>query len=460
MSGTAADLVIDTDAARRAGTAWIEQGDGYYRTLTTLRTDLEHLHLHRAGFAATRSLGAAAEAAWSAGTLLRLVCDAVEMVDGFRVDDPSAIATLARIADGVPGDRGFGTMLDRLLGASPMAGDLGGTHSAELRSPYSVFGADPAERGRNLIVRALSDTANEAQIRADEFEVVQLAHDRFIVVLPGVTDLSRPDLFLSGRHRSVRDLDQAAWSSAWSSDIDDNPYAQLVHDGLDAAGVPSGSELLLVGHSFGADTAIDLAADPTFNGDEYRVTHVVAAGYHVDEYLADVPGGTDVLVLENARDAAVIAEAVGHSAAAEAVGSGAGMFADLVTGDLAGAAGRFADSVTAQVEAVGDFAGYVVDRRDDLGELVAGLGSADWQRVSAAAQGLVTLEPGVTEVSNHVIVDVFDGGADGAGHHPSNYLEHIATTGDARVVDFLAGLDAAGYAASGSAVAIDLSVPR
>lgn len=460
MSDTAVELTIDTDAARRAGTAWIEQGDSYYRTLATLRADLEHLDLQGEGFAATWSLGAAAEAAWSAGTLLRLVCDAAETVDGFRLDDPSAIATLARIADGVPGDRGFGTIVDRLLGASPLAGDLGGTHSAELRSPYSVFGVDPAERGRNLIVRALSDTANEAQIRADEFEVVQLEHDRFIVVLPGVTDLSRPDLFLSGRHRSVRDLDQAAWSSAWSSDVDDNPYAQLVRDGLDAAGVPAGSELLVIGHSFGADTAIDLAADPAFNGDEYRVTHVVAAGYHVDDYLADVPDGTDVLVLENSGDAAVIAEAVGHSAAADAVGSSVGMLGELFTGDLVGAAGRLADSVSAQVEAVGDVAGYVVDRRDDLGDLVAGLGSADWQRVSAAARGLATLEPGVTEVSGHVLVDVFDGGADGAGHHPSNYVEHIATTDDVRVVEFLAGLDAAGYAASGSAVAIDLSVPR
>lgn len=461
-SNTAVTAGIDTEVARRAATAWVEQGDESFRAMAALRDELASLHLGDDGLLAGRSLGAAAEVAWTTGTLLRLACDAVESRDRVHLDDPAAVAALALAAVGVAGDTGFAAPIGRVSGPSPFGGDLGGTHSAELRSPYAVGVDGPVERGRDLVVRALTDTADEAQIHADEFEVVQLEHDRFIVVLPGVTDLSRPDPFLSDRHRSVRDLDQSAWSSAWSSDVDDNPYARSVRDGIRAAGVPSGSKLLVVGHSFGADAAIDLAADPSFNGGEYRVTHVVAAGYHVDEYLADVPEHTDVLVLENSRDVAVIAEAIAHGAGTVAgtVGSAIDATGELLGGDLVGAVERFGDSIDALGESAGDLVDVLSRHRDDLAHLAAGVGTADWGRVSAAAHDLVTLEAGVHRVSAHVLVDVFDGESVGAGHHPSNYVEHVATTDDPRIIEFLAGLDGAGYAAPGSAAAIDVSVPR
>ena len=68
----------------------------------------------------------------------------------------------------------------------------------------------------------------------------------------------------------------------------------MVWDALRAAGVPAGSSLMIVGHSFGADTALDLAADREFNGGEYTVTHVVAAGYYSQPQLASVAAETSV----------------------------------------------------------------------------------------------------------------------------------------------------------------------
>jgi len=55
---------------------------------------------------------------------------------------------------------------------------------------------------------------------------------------------------------------------------------------------------------------------------------------------------------------------------------------------------------------------------------------------------------------------VFEGGSAGAGHHPSNYIDHVETTEDDLVVGFFSSVATAGYASSGSVVAIDVSVPR
>ncbi|MDH5522015.1 MAG: hypothetical protein OEZ14_15940, partial [Acidimicrobiia bacterium] len=68
--------------------------------------------------------------------------------------------------------------------------------------------------------------------------------------------------------------------------------------------VPAGAELLIVGHSYGADTALDLAADPAFAG-RYDVTHVVATGYFSQPQLPAVPADTRVLVVQNRHDIVV-----------------------------------------------------------------------------------------------------------------------------------------------------------
>ena len=55
-------------------------------------------------------------------------------------------------------------------------------------------------------------------------------------------------------------------------------YTTCVREAIDAALVPRGAEVVLVGHSEGGIVAMDLAGDPAFNGGRVRVTQVVAAG--------------------------------------------------------------------------------------------------------------------------------------------------------------------------------------
>jgi pimeloyl-ACP methyl ester carboxylesterase len=79
-------------------------------------------------------------------------------------------------------------------------------------------------------------------------------------------------------------------------------YAPAVAKALDLACVPRGAEVMLVGHSQGGITALDLAADPRFNGQRVRVTHVITAGSPVSG-LHPAPGtGSRVLELDNDAD--------------------------------------------------------------------------------------------------------------------------------------------------------------
>jgi hypothetical protein len=346
-------------------------------------------------------------------------------------------------------------------------GDLGGTYDGEVREPY-VLGADRAvELGREFLLRATTDTAS-GQIRADEFLVVRLADGLYGVVLPGVTDLSNPYLGLDPRHRSVRDLDQFAYPSSRSTRVSDNHYAQMVAEGLAVRGVPPGSDLVIVGHSYGADTALDLAADEGFNGgDGYRVTHVAALGYHSSPQLPDVRPWTEVLVVQNRRDAAIIAEAVGHGHVVEGFEARREFLDDVAGLDPLGAvwnAGRAAyHDVGAAISAVE----HTVDRSSDLLEIALGVARRDEELVVGGATDFVTLRPGVDRPRDGQVVAVFDGGGDGFGHDQSNYLEYLAVVDDPAVTDFLgslgrdiAGRDSPGAGlTTGSAWAIDVSVP-
>jgi pimeloyl-ACP methyl ester carboxylesterase len=75
--------------------------------------------------------------------------------------------------------------------------------------------------------------------------------------------------------------------------------------------VPAGAEVMLVGHSYGAIAAMELAGDRSFNwpGNDspfepyhVNVTHVVAAGAGVRELIDDAPDGTKVLMAINRDD--------------------------------------------------------------------------------------------------------------------------------------------------------------
>ena len=151
---------------------------------------------------------------------------------------------------------------------------------------------------------AIDATADQTVLAHDEFCLVDHGRDHYTLVLPGVTDLSRPEQGWNRTHRSARDFDMAAVPSARSLGVGHNVYAQSVAAALAESGVPDGAKLVIIGHSFGADTALDLAADPEFAG-RYRVGHVVATGYFSQPQLGSVAPETRVLVVQNRHDLVV-----------------------------------------------------------------------------------------------------------------------------------------------------------
>ncbi|MCP4226481.1 MAG: hypothetical protein GY773_24345, partial [Actinomycetia bacterium] len=274
----------------------------------------------------------------------------------------------------------------------PTGGDLGGAYQTRPTLGFDgSMARNPTDRGRQALSYFLAETdpgiqhhdGEEPQIRSDEFELIDHGGNAYTVVLPGVTDLKRPSVGMDPDTNTVRDLDGFSIRSWLDTSKEANYYALMVEQGLVSAGVPLGAELIIVGHSFGADTALDLAADRAFNGGTYDVTHVIAAGYHSQPQLEYVPDGTRVLVLQNRNDMAVKAESV----------------LDRITFDSP------------------------------------------------------------TKHDHDAIVDVFDGGFSGAGHHQRHYVDHIEASDDASVGRFLASLDARGHTRPGSSLAVDVSVP-
>jgi hypothetical protein len=160
-----------------------------------------------------------------------------------------------------------------------------------------------------------------------EIEIRRLDSGKYVVVLPGVTDLSNS---LSTNPLNLRHLDgentsdtprdmhyasQAAMGDWRGSITNKNAYALAVKIAMQTAGVPAGADVMVVGHSFGAYTAMQLAADPTFNsaagGDAYHVniTNVVAAGADTDWMHDHVVNGTQAISLLNTNDQVAMGEA-------------------------------------------------------------------------------------------------------------------------------------------------------
>jgi hypothetical protein len=233
-------LAIDVDRSRRAVRTWTAWSDELDRSRLGAAGELGDVGL--AGVASTalgRWASGSAELA-AAALFLQLVVDQVEAADALRLPaglDQSFVERLlafARSAVRTPSNACVAVTFP----VPPLDGDLGGTYDGEVREPY-LLGADPAvELGREFVLRATRDTAS-GLIRADEFLVVRLADGLYGVVLPGVTDLSEPNLGLDPMHRSVRDLDQFAYPSSRSSRVDDNRYAQMVAEALAVRGCHS-----------------------------------------------------------------------------------------------------------------------------------------------------------------------------------------------------------------------------
>lgn len=218
----------------------------------------------------------------------------------------------------------------------PRSGDPGGRLDTRPSGTFQVDGVTDRDRGRAAVVDAFDATADSSRIRSDEFQIIDHGNGNYTVVLPGVTDLSDPHAGFDPVDQSVRDTDQVAAVSAGSTGIDGNRYAQMVREHLQRADVPPGANLMIVGHSFGADTALDLASDPGFNGRDYHVTHVVAAAYYSQPQLPHVQPGTEVLVLQNNKDVPVMAEQIGHTPTTPFAG-GNGAIVDRFSGGWDGA---------------------------------------------------------------------------------------------------------------------------
>ena len=166
------------------------------------------------------------------------------------------------------------------------------------------------ERGRAAVIQALTDTADSEKIRDDEFQIVKHDNGNYTVVLGGVTDLSNPGHGLNPNHFTARDTDWAASYSGAATGVDDNYYARLVRDYM-FANIPTGSSVAIVGHSYGADTALDLASSTAVE-QNFNITHVVAAAYASQPQLPSVKAGVKVLVLQNNKDIPVYVESLSH----------------------------------------------------------------------------------------------------------------------------------------------------
>lgn len=235
--------------------------------------------------------------------------------------------------------------LDDLLGVFGEDGPMPGSDEPG-RTPDDIVGLRPSEfatpdDGRGAVLDAMQGLTTAERIARDEIEIRALDNGRYIVVLPGVTDLSQGfDQFVEqvradgafGVPGAVRDAVETwedndeptvrkmryAYEAALHDDTTVNEYSTVTIEALESAGVPSGAEIMIVGHSFGAYTAIDLAADPTFNapdgadGYHVRVTHVVAAGAETDWRFDDVPADTSALVINNRFDGVYRAEDLLH----------------------------------------------------------------------------------------------------------------------------------------------------
>lgn len=442
-------LQVDTDASREAARTWAGWGDAINAAQMRVGGDIGPLVLNRAATVCAR-LAAAATELWTLSGFLTLLVEQLEAIDGGTpMLHASAIDELMWLAGG---RRGSVSACPAGSFSGPV-GERGETFRGELRSPYDVVAVAPAELGRQLVMRALQDTATAGQIRKDEFEVVRLTDGRYLVALPGVIDLTH---FRFGRDRdndSVRDLDRSAVRSSLDTSVAGNSYAQMVWAALVAQGVPPGSRLVIVGHSFGADTALDLAADPEFNGPQgFQVTHVVAAGYDSQPQLGAVPSTTRVLVLQNRNDVPVLAESVGHAGVTRAIGDGVGAVGSVIEFDARGVLTHGLGAVVNAAKAGASAAAHVAGRADDVAVDMARLHPV------AAVEDAVFPLVGTDGDDTHV-VSVFDAGlqlSDG-GHDQARYIDFVAQVSDPLVLGFFGSL-ASGAAVAGSAVAVDVSV--
>lgn len=304
--------------------------------------------------------------------------------------------------------------------------------------PELISAWDPATgsvqwRGRSTVTRLLEMMYDPTKTAPDEFLVVKLENGKYMLGLPGVTDLSKPDfpgtLWGATPTNTVRNTLGAAQPSHLSTDIDDNAYALMVRDYI-RLNIPQGADLVIVGHSFGADSSIDIANDPETRK-MVNIEAVVAAGYDSNEQLNDLDADIPVLAYQNRLDRIVMGEnALYHPA--QIMDSTDRYVKNMVTVQPKKAAVAALDQVTDLWNA-----GFAATT--SLGNPMLGLGTT-------------TYGPNQSNI-------VFQGGLEGHGHDPSNYTHYIDLSLNPVVVDFMAILGDAGYDGAGDAYVVDVSDP-
>ena len=385
----------------------------------------------------------------------------------------------AELAKGIP----------TLLTEDQYAGDIGGTYSTERRPDFLAPSATGSDAGAFVAIQALDHTADPSRVAQDEFEIVYLENGQAIIVLPGVTDLTStlgsgvkavfaPDPVSRNEHigdfvegvmwdpnsHTARDTWIAAEESSHSASVSDNVYAQLISDfvaqQIAAGNLAPQSDVMIVGHSFGADTAVDLASDPIFNGELVNVTHVVAAAYHNEPQLDSVQDDTKVVVIQNVHDFAVIVEGTvaqdGDPLAGAIVGGvveATEAATNVGVAGLNGIAEGSAELFEFGVEGLAGIGNSVIANADPFDTDI----EVDFPDIPDAH----FTEPRVEQYNENIVISEFYGGmsTDG-GHHQDRYSEHIRSAEVPELNEFFASVVDGGYAVSGEAHAVDVSVPE
>jgi hypothetical protein len=234
-------------------------------------------------------------------------------------------SSLSRIADLVRAIREAFEGADRslaagLVGSTSTAGLASRERATSTANKPGVVSLGPVKQmpsGRAALAEAFYATTDPTRANEDEIEITRLDNGRWIVALPGVTDLSAgPSKWFSNDASDRAHVSDTAGPAILGSA---NEYAHRVQLAMQRAGVPSGAEVMLLGHSAGAYAAMDLARDDEFNrvgaGGSYHVnvTHVVAAGAETDWKDKGVPNRTNVLILNNTDDQVFQAENMVHA---------------------------------------------------------------------------------------------------------------------------------------------------
>ncbi len=309
--------------------------------------------------------------------------------------------------------------------------------------PLRIAGDDRTERGRQLVIRALADTANPDQILTDEFEAFLHENGNLTIVLPGVIDLSDPHWGYDEESESLRDLDRQGIRSAFFPGTSNNAYAQRVHKWVElminTGVIEPQTPTAIMGHSFGGETAFDLASDDSFNGDLVNVTHVFSAGYDNAHQFDGVHERTTAVAVHNIYDIAVLGEAT------------------LRHGWQNSTSRIQVEVAEATVNTVGRAVNTTVDRIED--EMTEHLHT---QIDIGDIPELELVGDSYHEVGDNGLLISFEGAFDteGAGHHQRFYEEFLETADDPHFVEFLEGLAAAGYTSPAVAVSVDVSRER